>query len=304
MASKKHPLRQMMGAAQARATRNARLVPYATAITETSFNETEALVYQARKLVQTTLPHSDPGDSVNYYSRRNGRLTLTLISGQNGLPYGVYPRLLMLWITREAVRTQKRELHLGESLRAFMAEVGIKATGGEEGTIARFKEQLRRLVTCFISLTEELNGGERGENLVIVGNYWLRWDEEDEGLDGNVIKLSNKFFQLVTEAPVPLQIDAVSALRRSPLSLDLYAWVRHRLSYAKSDVVLTWTQLSEQFGSEYGHIRDFRRKAIQSLKDISFLWPEFRFDTPRGRLRLYPAPKYRHDVENRAPRDV
>src|SRR5690348_1300404 len=67
--------------------------------------------FLARQLVQTTLPHADPGN-VPVWSRSNGNLTLTIQQGYDsngtayGHPYGIIPRLLMYWMTTEAIRTK------------------------------------------------------------------------------------------------------------------------------------------------------------------------------------------------------
>lgn len=67
--------------------------------------------FLARQLVQTTLPHADPGN-VPVWSRSNGSLTLTIQQGYDddgqpyGHPYGTIPRLLMYWMTTEALRTK------------------------------------------------------------------------------------------------------------------------------------------------------------------------------------------------------
>ena len=43
----------------------------------------------------------------------------------NKLPYGNLPRLLMAWVSTEAVRTQSRELVMGRSLSEFMRTLGV-----------------------------------------------------------------------------------------------------------------------------------------------------------------------------------
>ena len=71
--------------------------------------------FLARQLVQTTLPHADPGD-VPVWSRTNGNITLLIQQGYKatgegvGHPYGTIPRLLMYWMTTEAVRTKTARL--------------------------------------------------------------------------------------------------------------------------------------------------------------------------------------------------
>ena len=53
--------------------------------------------------------------------RANGPYKLVMIAGaDNRLPFGNLPRLLLAWISTEAVKTQSRELVLGKSLSEFM----------------------------------------------------------------------------------------------------------------------------------------------------------------------------------------
>ena len=60
----------------------------------------------ARLLVQTGLPHSRR-DSLSFV-RTNGSLQVSISAHPLlGLPYGRYPRLLMAWVTTEAVRTKE-----------------------------------------------------------------------------------------------------------------------------------------------------------------------------------------------------
>lgn len=79
------------------------------------------MAFMARALVQATLPHSDPGE-VPIWGRTNGRLTLTIKpdweldpkTNQShcvGIPYGTIPRLLLFWITTEAVKPNPAALN-------------------------------------------------------------------------------------------------------------------------------------------------------------------------------------------------
>ena len=83
------------------------------------------LGFMARLLALCSLPRSNPGNRLQY-ERVNGPYKLYMIAGGgNKLPYGTRPRLLLAWVCSEAVRTQSRELILGDSLSAFMRKVGI-----------------------------------------------------------------------------------------------------------------------------------------------------------------------------------
>ena len=76
--------------------------------------------FMARMMALCSLPRSNPGNRLQY-KRVNGPFTLYMIAGGgNKLPFGNLPRLLMAWLSTEAVRTQSRELGLGRSLSEFM----------------------------------------------------------------------------------------------------------------------------------------------------------------------------------------
>ena len=70
----------------------------------------------ARMMALCSLPRTNPGNRIRY-TRQNGPYTLYMTAGGgNKLPFGNLPRLLLAWISTEAVRTQSRELILGSSL--------------------------------------------------------------------------------------------------------------------------------------------------------------------------------------------
>ena len=74
------------------------------------------LGFMARLLVLCSLPRTNPGNRTQY-KRVNGPYTLIMFSsGETKLPFGNLPRLLLAWVSTEAVRTQSRELILGSSL--------------------------------------------------------------------------------------------------------------------------------------------------------------------------------------------
>ena len=64
------------------------------------------LGFQARMMALCSLPRSNPGPRLQY-KRTNGPYPLYIIAGGgNKLPFGSLPRLLMAWVSTEAVKTQ------------------------------------------------------------------------------------------------------------------------------------------------------------------------------------------------------
>ena len=70
-----------------------------------------------------------------------------IAGGGNKLPFGNIPRLLLAWVTTEAVRTQSRELILGSSLSEFVGKLGMDSVGGAR---TRLRNQMRRLFNAHV----------------------------------------------------------------------------------------------------------------------------------------------------------
>src|SRR5262245_10291785 len=97
-----------------------KLITESLAIEEKEAKEAGALGYMARVLTQATLPHKKVEE--NQFKRSNGVLTLSIMAPEEvGLPYGTIPRLLLSWLTTEAVKTKTPELVLGKTLNEFMS---------------------------------------------------------------------------------------------------------------------------------------------------------------------------------------
>src|SRR3954447_24146173 len=107
--------------------------------------------FMARLLTLCSLPRTDPKNRLQYI-RQNGPYSLVMIAGgDNKLPFGNLPRLLIAWVCTEVVRTKDRKLILGSSLSSFMHELGINSdSGGSRGDRTRLKTQIDRLFNCHI----------------------------------------------------------------------------------------------------------------------------------------------------------
>lgn len=276
----------------------------AATVRNVSASERDDLGYMARLLVQMTLPHSDPGD-VPAYGRVNGDTSLVIQPGVyldqqgrprgTGIPYGVYPRLVLAWITTEAVRTKSRELKLGGSLSSFMGELGLTPTGGRWGTITRLRDQMDRLFRSRITINEVGEGRSHMDDISVVRRTRLWWDPKrpDEPVMFNsTITLGEEFFDLLVERPVPVDMHVLKHLTRSPLSIDIYMWLTYRMSYLKDETAISWEILRQQFGADYERTIDFTNAAKKALRTIKLAWPELKYKTPRGRLVLQPSPTH------------
>jgi hypothetical protein len=261
--------------------------------------------FMARQLVQATLPHSDPG-KVEAWQRTNGNLTLVIRPGWDskkrcsvGYPYGTVPRLLLFWLTTEAVRTHSRILHRGNTVTGFMRELGLNPDtgGGKRGDAHRLREQMLRLFRATISFEIEDDDAGSAEwldmQVVVGGKTWWDFREPTQGaLFESVIELGEKFYEALIAAPVPVDMRALRALKRSPLALDLYAWATYRaftVTQAGKPTFIPWAALAAQIGGDYADLKDFRKKAIASLRKVQTVYPALRLGDAEGGFVLKPS---------------
>ena len=231
--------------------------------------------FMARTMALCSLPRTNPGNRIQY-RRVNGPFKLVMIAGADKkLPYGNLPRLLLAWISTEAVRTQSRVLVLGDSLSEFMRELGIYSTSGR-GHI-RLRNQMRRLFQCHVQLVYEHEHGERFVSSAIAdqGEFW--WNErkpDERSLWQSKIELGEKFFQEIISHPVPIDMNTLKALKRSTLGLDLYLWAVYRTFSLPRPQRLSWRSLYRQFGVDPSRASDnvtvqrFRKSCLRELKKI------------------------------------
>jgi len=270
------------------------LIDTALAIEAEDAKHAGALGFMARVLAQVTLPYRAQPD--NEFTRRNGALELTVVSPKSvGLPYGSYPRLLLSWVTTEAVRTRSPVLELGPTLSAFMAELGLIPSGGKEGTIPRLRNQTERLFSSSISCRYKDEAHTKGAGFNIASNYDLWWNPklpDQLPLWKSTVTLGSDFFKEIVERPVPVDIRALKGLKRSPMALDIYCWLAHRMSYLRKDTVIPWHLLQLQFGADYTLTRQFKAAFLKQLKAVHTIYPAAKIaEVDRG-LLLKPSPPH------------
>ena len=251
--------------------------------------------FMARTMALCSLPRSNPGNRKEY-KRVNGHYTLYMTAGGGcKLPYGSLPRLLMAWISTEAVRTQNRELVLGRSLSDFMRSLGLEPVGGVR---TRLRNQMKRLFNTHVRLVYEDKHGEQFVNSRFDerGEFWWNPKRPDEpALWESKIELGEKFFNEIVRHPVPIDMNTLTALKRSSLGLDLYLWLVYRTFALRAPKRLTWRLLYSQFGahpdkaSDRVTVRNFQRKALRELKKIKIAWPGLNYTTAPGLLILHPS---------------
>jgi hypothetical protein len=271
------------------------LITTAFAIETEAAKEAGALGYMARALVQATIPHKKVVG--NEFTRRNGNFILSILAPTMiGLPYGSIPRLLISWLTTEAVLTKQRTICLGDTLSSFMQKLGLVPTGGRWGSITRLKEQTKRLFASSISCYYPTAEREAEKGFRVVDSHDIWWTPKNLNktlLFDSVVTLSETFFNEISKNPVPIDLRILQELKKSPLALDIYCWLTYRMSYLRKTSHVPWTILQIQFGSDYSineqGRRDFKRAFIRELKKVCILYSEAKIETDTNTLILKPS---------------
>lgn len=291
----------------ARETQDNRIARTAAEVWETTANDAGELAFVSRILVQAFLPHSDPKDIA--WQRINGNFTLTVKSGigfENGksktygVPYGAIPRLLLAWLNSEAIKNAQdkeninpQRIYMGRSLSEFLEKIGIQRTGGKRGGITSFKNQAEKLFRAEITVT--CTGAEMisERDIKVSDGRFFFWDSkspEQTTLWESAIELSDRFYSLLIQNPVPLDWRVLKAIKQSPMALDLYMWLSHRMSYIEKPVVIQWETLQKQLGSDVERVDNFRQKVRLHLKKLNLIWRDLKVDASKTEgIYLYPT---------------
>ncbi|MDO9713083.1 replication protein RepA [Paracraurococcus lichenis] len=263
-------------------------------------------------LCAMSLPVRRPADDQKPIIRQDGQYTLLITpkaivhpeGGQRvlkvlGVPYGSLPRLILIHIMSEAVRTRSRQVHLGDTFTDWMRRMGFRtASYGPRGSATLVRQQLDRLLACEWMIrwdSEKIDGSnEFAMKELKLANEWVG-TTASHGAFTREIVLTEAFHNHLARHAVPLNEHAIRQIRESATALDLYTWLAYRLpriSQAKP-ISMSWQQLAAHFGNEQANMRKFRQTVRDAWEhQVSAVYPEARaeFDTSIIRLHASPAP--------------
>ncbi len=261
-------------------------------------------------LCAMSLPVRRPADEHSPIIRQDGQYTLVIrpkpvmetVNGQQslrslGVPYGSLPRLVLIHIMTEAVRSRSRHIVLGRTFTDWMRRMGFRTISyGPRGSATLIREQLDRLLACEWMIRWENTDKEGTREFAIKE---IKLTNEYAGIDRSggafvrEIVMTEGFFDHLREHAVPLNEHAIRQLRDSATALDLYTWLAYRLPRinAKRPAAISWQQLAVHFGNDGRNIRKFR----QTIRDawerhVSAVYPEARADFDTSVVRLYASP--------------
>jgi hypothetical protein len=208
-----------------------------------------------------------------------------------GLPYGEKPRLVLIHLATEAVRTGSPVVDVEDSMTAFARSLGLETNGQQ---LRALKEQLARLAaaTVRMGVVEEGRAVQVQAHFVSAFDLWFPKQADQRVLWPSRVRLSEEYFQSLGQHAVPLDHRAVGALASSSMALDVYVWLAQRLHRVPSGKpqFVAWDMLHEQFGQGFARVRDFRRKFLQTLRHVTAAYPTARLSADDGGVSLEHSP--------------
>lgn len=260
------------------------------------YEEAREIVFQHGIMCQVSLPRSRPKGRIFERSFKNASIIIEAGKIWDGfkwveqpLPYGAKPRLALCYINSQAIKTQSNEINIGGSYREFCTRLGL-STGGK--SFYDLKKQMTALAASRmtfgfthsdgIATTLDVKPIERFD-------AWIAREDKQPSLWPALLRLSPQYMESLVEHAVPLPFEAIAALSHSAMSLDLLAFFSRRLHTLKKPIKVPFVLFKEQFGQEYADLRNFKRKFLESVKQVKMVYPAAQIDQIAGGLLLKPS---------------
>ena len=201
------------------------------------------------------------------WTRHNGDLSYTVTAGAPKsaagittpeLPSGKYARAALLFLCTEAKLTGSPIVTINESYRSFIRDLGMEWQGAE-----RSKEAIRQLMlisTATFSVsgnyldtnTGELNSRDDGARFSSSVDLWTTNQQSKISEHSTSTITLSPLMMTMMDRAAPLSMKSWRWLlknSKSPMALDVYAWLCGRLHRCENHGRVSWLQLYDQFGS-------------------------------------------------------
>lgn len=255
---------------------------------------------------QCFLPYRDP--KTPHWKRKNGNYSILLTAGilddpgdpteivQLGLPYGAKPRLFQSYVCTRAIKQKSRVIPVARSMTKMIHELGFSATGGKQGTISGFKEQIIRFARARFDIVIEISEGKQRyikAEPIESFEVWFAPNADQHSFWPSEIVLTEQFYENLREHAIPYDFRAMHAIQNKPRAIDAYLWSTqraYRIPHNKP-LLMRWKELHEMFGGELS-LKHFKVKFPKDLLAAKTAYPELRVeDHPEGYIfRQSPPP--------------
>lgn len=255
-------------------------------IEELKGGDRENLGHLHSVLAICSMPYSRQPIHIRDWERKQGKMSLMLTAGQlmtpdgtwklQPLPYGSRARLLMLHTCSQAILQNSRTIDIEDSLSAFIRSMGFPVTGGKNGTLQSFRQQINALAACTMSIGmwDHSQAKTFSTQPFSSINVWLNGAENQRSLWPQTVTFTQEFYDTLVKHALPVNMHAVRAFAGSPRKLDILFWLGYRLHSITKPTPISWNALREQFGTGYIRERRFRSDLAAEIAEIREVFPK------------------------------
>ncbi|WP_414463408.1 replication protein RepA [Hyphomicrobium sp. DY-1] len=256
-------------------------------LTEGKGAERDSLRHIHSVLAMCSLPYKATPDPT--WERTQGQMKLKITAGelmnpntgeweQQTLPYGSRARLILMHLSSQAILHNSPEIDIEKSLTGFIRSMGIAVTGGKQGSIHAFKQQINALAACSMKIGLFAGDKEKARTISTQPftslDIWLPASSKQKILWPEKIVFSQEFYNTLKKHALPVNLHAVRAFAGSPRKLDIYFWLTYRFNSIAEAKHISWDALKEQFGIGYTRDRKFRADFTEEIKQIKEVFPK------------------------------
>ena len=248
-------------------------------------------------MMQCFLPQKPLADGKTRYVTSHGRASMAVQAGiladpdkQNtfmecAVPFGSKARLILPYIIGYAVIRNTPEVDLGRSLRHFMDSIGMPI-GGYNGK--ELTKQVQNVAAADFILGEwqEEHSRTRKASVAKEVSFWLERRPDQMTFWTPTMVLSDEFYKAIQTRRVPVDMNHLIQLTKSPRRMDLYCWFSYRLPRirGRNRIPIPLRYLQPIFAPDITDPYLFKQRFKNDLKAIAKVYRGFNLEL-KGDIR-------------------
>lgn len=250
-------------------------------------------------MVQCFLPQKRLPGNARTWEIHHGNTSLVVEAGRIGspsksnlfedrdVPFGFRPRLILPYIVGYAVHHKTPKIDMGRSLRKFCEKMGLSWSGRNGADITRAVEDIAAS-SIMLGFWGEHATRTIYSRVAREVSFWIERNDPGYGLWQPEMVLSEDFFLGLQDYRVPIDMNHLMRLRRSPRRMDLYVWLSYRVKLIRPyhPVKIPYVTLRSLFAPNITDIKNFKRKLKQDLQVICAIHP-FKIEMTTSHLLIH-----------------
>ena len=184
------------------------------------------------------------------------------------IPSGAKARLLFAYINNQAIRFNKAEIDMGNTLYQFLLRNKIVHTGSNRKEI---HTQVENISASNINLGVWGETGthkyarQKSMKIAKEVSFWTEKDPTQATLWQPTMTLSDDYMAALQHHKVPINYQILVNLQTNPRAMDLYTWLTYRVNSVKAPVSIPWESLYQVFGASVSELKYFKRDFKEAL---------------------------------------